>query len=76
MINPDRIVILAIMVGIVTAGFTWFGWELCENVFTLIGRSRKKKREAAEDRERVRREAAERETREREAKEQIGKDQP
>ena len=38
MIHPERIVLIAIMAGIVSAGFTWFGWELIQNIFAVLRR--------------------------------------
>ena len=35
MIHPERIVLIAVMAGIVSAGFTWFGWELFQNIFAV-----------------------------------------
>ena len=33
MMHPERVVLIAVMAGIVSAGFTWFGWGLFQNVF-------------------------------------------
>jgi len=35
---PERIIMIAVMTGVVAAGFTWFGWELVENLFALARR--------------------------------------
>jgi hypothetical protein len=39
-------VLIAIMAGVISAGFTWFGWELFQNVFAI--RRRAKAARAAE----------------------------
>ena len=33
--HPERIILIAVMAGIVAAGFTWFGWELLQNIFAV-----------------------------------------
>jgi hypothetical protein len=35
MMHPERIVLIAAMSGIVSAGLTWFGWELFQNIFAI-----------------------------------------
>ena len=35
MIHPERIILIAVMAGVVSAGFTWFGWELVQNIFAI-----------------------------------------
>jgi len=36
--HPERIILIAVMAGIVSAGFTWFGWDLCQNIFAILRR--------------------------------------
>ena len=36
--HPERVVLIAVMAGIVSAGFTWFGWELFQNIFAILRR--------------------------------------
>ncbi|HUW59673.1 MAG TPA: hypothetical protein VMZ06_01605 [Candidatus Bathyarchaeia archaeon] len=36
--HPERIILIALMAGIVSAGFTWFGWELFQNIFAILRR--------------------------------------
>lgn len=44
---PERIIVIAIMAGVVAAGFTWFGWELIENLLALPRRRKETPRETA-----------------------------
>jgi len=45
--HPERIILIAIMAGIVSAGFTWFGWELFQNIFAILRRRALRKTQAA-----------------------------
>ena len=36
--HPERVILIALMTGIVSAGFTWFGWELFQNIFAVLRR--------------------------------------
>ena len=68
MINPDRIVVISAMVGLIAGAYTWFGWELAENAGAAISRAFRRRKEEAAEREQARRQTAEREV-----KEQLGK---
>lgn len=48
--HPERVILIALMTGIVSAGFTWFGWELCQNVFAILRRRALGKTQAAAQR--------------------------
>ena len=45
--HPERVILIALMAGIVSAGFTWFGWELFQNILAVLRRRALHKTQAA-----------------------------
>jgi len=59
--HSAQIVVIAMMVGAVAAGLTWFGWDLCQNLRVVVrnAAARRKAKAEADAAAQKKREAAE-----------------